>query len=47
MTALTHFLQQYGWFIGPPLALLIVIARVYRPAARARWRRDSRLPFDG
>ena len=46
MTTLLHFLHDAGWFIGPPLALLVVIAWVYRPSAHARWRRDSRLPFD-
>jgi len=46
MNALFDFLQHYGWFIGPPLAVLIVIAWVYRPSARARYRRDGGIPFD-
>lgn len=46
MHAVLGFLHDYGWLIGPPLALLIVVAWVYRPSARARYRRDSRIPFD-
>lgn len=46
MDGLIAFLQQNVWFIGPPLLLLAVVGWVFRPSARARYRRDSRIPFD-
>ncbi len=46
MNTLLAFLRDYGWMVGPPLALLAVIAWVYRPSARARYRRDGEIPFD-
>jgi cbb3-type cytochrome oxidase subunit 3 len=41
-----HALVTYGWFIGPPIALVAVIFYVYRKSARARYRHDAEIPFE-
>ena len=40
------FLSEYGWFVGLPLVLLVLVALSYRPGTRQRYQRDSAIPFD-
>ncbi|MFN3750641.1 MAG: hypothetical protein ACK4SR_04670 [Thiobacillus sp.] len=47
MDTLILFLRDYGWFIGPPLLIILVAARVFHPSVRARYRKDGEIPFDG
>jgi cbb3-type cytochrome oxidase subunit 3 len=46
MQTILAFLKDYGWFIGLPLAFLVLLAWVYRPGARRRYQRDGAIPFD-
>jgi cbb3-type cytochrome oxidase subunit 3 len=45
MTHLFDFLSSYGWFFGIPIAFLAVVAWIYRPGAKRRYRDDARIPF--
>lgn len=45
MHAVIDFLQGYGWFIGTPLAFLIVVAYIFRPGANRAYKKDAELPF--
>lgn len=46
MDTFITFLRDYGWFIGPPLVVILVAAWVFRPSARARYRKDGNIPFE-
>lgn len=37
---------SYLWFIGVPLAFVVIAFYVFRPGARRRYRRDAEIPFE-
>ncbi|MEW6414325.1 MAG: hypothetical protein AB1482_03635 [Pseudomonadota bacterium] len=45
MDTFIAFIRDYGWFVGPPLLLLAIAAWVFRPSARASYRKDGDIPF--
>jgi len=46
MTQVVNLLTQYGFYVGVPLALLAIIAWIYRPGAKKRYEADGNIPFD-
>ena len=47
MNQLVSMLAEYGLYLGIPLALLAVVAWVYRPSAKKRYQADGNIPFYG
>jgi cbb3-type cytochrome oxidase subunit 3 len=45
MNQLVNILAQYGLYLGIPLALLAIVAWVYRPSAKKRYQADGNIPF--
>jgi len=43
---LVQLLKEYGWFVGIPIAFLVVVWYVFRPQRRKRYEQDGRIPFD-
>ncbi len=46
MTQLVNILAEYSLYLGIPLALLAIVAWVYRPSAKKRYQADGNIPFD-
>jgi hypothetical protein len=46
MDTVLAFVRDYGWFVGPPLLLVVIAIWVFRPSARTRYRKDGDLPFE-
>ncbi len=45
-TQVVNLLTQYGFYVGVPLALLMVAIWIYRPSAKKRYKADGNIPFD-
>ena len=46
MTQLVNILAEYSLYLGIPLALLAIVAWVYRPSAKKSYQADGNIPFD-
>jgi cbb3-type cytochrome oxidase subunit 3 len=46
MTWLANLITEYGFFVGVPLTLVVIVAWIYRPGAKRRYRADGAIPFD-
>ncbi len=47
MNQLVNMLAEYGLYLGIPLVFLVVVAWIYRPSAKKRYRADGNIPFYG
>jgi cbb3-type cytochrome oxidase subunit 3 len=46
MNQFFNMLTEYGYYLGLPLALLAIVAWVYRPSAKMRYQADGTIPFN-
>ncbi len=46
MDTLIAFVRDYGWFVGAPILFVAIVAWVFRPSARTRYRKDGDIPFE-
>ncbi|MFO7641737.1 MAG: cbb3-type cytochrome c oxidase subunit 3 [Candidatus Competibacteraceae bacterium] len=46
MQTITQFLLDYGWFIGIPVAFILVVLYVFRPSARKKYEEHGKIPLD-
>ncbi|MDV7397183.1 cbb3-type cytochrome c oxidase subunit 3 [Arthrospira platensis SPKY1] len=45
MQAIAQFLSDYGWFIGIPVAFILVVLYVFRPGARKKYEDHGKIPL--
>jgi cbb3-type cytochrome oxidase subunit 3 len=45
MNQFVNFISEYGLYLGVPLAFLGIVAWIYRPSAKNRYRADGNIPF--
>ncbi len=45
MQTIAQFLLDYGWFIGIPVAFILVVLYVFRPSARKEYEKHGEIPL--
>lgn len=47
MNQFINMITEYWLYLGIPLAFLVMLVWVYRPAAKRRYQADGKIPFEG
>jgi cbb3-type cytochrome oxidase subunit 3 len=46
MNEVVSLITEYWFYWGVPLIFLVIVAWIYRPAAKRRYMTDGSIPFD-